>query len=156
MASDTPVSAVMTREVLTLRAEQPIDEAADVLASHGFGAAPVVDAGGKVIGLLRDEDLLVSEARLHVPTVVSLLGAELVWPPSLHRYQHELEQAAGATVGDVMTTDFATVGPDASLEDLATLMHGHDVTHVPVVGGDGKLVGIAARGDLVRFLAERS
>ena len=31
-------------------------------------------------------------------------------------------------------------------------MHEHDVTHVPVVDG-GKVVGIVARGDIVRFLA---
>jgi len=51
-----------------------------------------------------------------------------------------------------MTSEFATVGPDDNLETLATLMHDREVTHVPVVEG-GKLVGIVARGDLVKFLA---
>ena len=47
------------------------------------------------MGLLRDEDLIVSEARLHVPTVISFLGADLVLPSSLHRFEHELKKAAG-------------------------------------------------------------
>jgi CBS domain-containing protein len=51
-----------------------------------------------------------------------------------------------------MTADFARVGPDDSLEALATTMHDRDVTHVPVVEGDA-LVGIVARGDLIRHLA---
>jgi CBS domain-containing protein len=51
-----------------------------------------------------------------------------------------------------MERDFKSVAPSGSLEDVATLMHEHDVTHVPVVDG-GKVVGIVARGDIVRFLA---
>jgi CBS domain-containing protein len=153
MPASTLVSQVMTREVVTLRPDQSVEEAADVLAEKQIGAAPVVDADGKLVGLLRDEDLIVSEARLHVPTVISFLGADLVLPSSLHRFEHELKQAAGATVGDVMTTDFHTVKPDDNLEELATRMHERDVTHLPVVDDDGKLAGIVARGDLVRFLS---
>jgi len=83
MPDTTPVREVMTGDVVTLRPDQPVQEAADVLAGKHIGAAPVVDDSGKVVGLLRDEDLIVSEARLHVPTVISFLGADLVLPPSM-------------------------------------------------------------------------
>lgn len=152
MPDSTTVSSVMSTDVVTLRPDQTVEAAADVLADKSIGAAPVVDADGKLVGLLRDEDLIVSEARLHVPTVITFLGADFVWPASLHRFEHELSQAAGATVADVMETKFPTIAPDATLEDLATIMHGNDITHVPVVDG-GTLVGIVARGDLIRFLS---
>ena len=152
MPATTAVNEVMSPDVVTLRPDQSVEEAADVLAGKKIGAAPVVDADGKLVGLLRDEDLIVSEANLHVPTAISFLGADIVLPSSLHRFEHELKKAAGATVADVMTTEFETVKPDDNLEDLATLMHDRDVTHVPVVD-DGKLAGIVARGDLVRFLS---
>jgi CBS domain-containing protein len=152
MPATTAVSEVMSRDVVTLRPDQSVEEAADVLAGKKIGAAPVVDTDGKLVGLLRDEDLIVSEANLHVPTAISFLGADIVLPSSLHRFEHELKKAAGATVADVMTTEFETVKPDDDLEGLATLMHDRDVTHVPVVD-DGKLAGIVARGDLVRFLS---
>lgn len=152
MPDSTTVSSVMSTGVVTLRPDQTVEEAADVLAGRSIGAAPVVDADGKLVGLLRDEDLIVSEARLHVPTVITFLGADFVWPASLHHFEHELTKAAGATVADVMSTEYPTIAPDATLEDLATLMHDRDITHVPVVD-DGKLVGIVARGDLVRFLS---
>jgi predicted transcriptional regulator len=155
MPDTTPVREVMTRDVVTLRPDQPVQEAADVLAGKAIGAAPVVDAGGKLVGLLRDEDLIVSEARLHVPTVISFLGADLVLPSSLHRFEHELKKAAGASVADVMITDFHVADPDDTLDGVAAEMHDRDVTHVPVVD-DGKLVGIVARGDLVRFLSRTS
>ncbi|HYV59757.1 MAG TPA: CBS domain-containing protein [Acidimicrobiia bacterium] len=155
MPDTTAVREVMTRDVVTLRPDQPVHEAADVLAGKSIGAAPVVDAGGKLVGLLRDEDLIVSEARLHVPTVISFLGADLVLPSSLHRFEHELKKAAGATVADVMITDYHVAKPDDTLDSVAAEMHDRDVTHVPVVDG-GKLVGIVARGDLVRFLSRTS
>src|SRR6266540_3090931 len=155
MPDATPVREVMTRDVVTLRPDQPVAEAADVLAGKKIGAAPVVGADGKLVGLLRDEDLIVSEARLHVPTVISFLGADLVLPSSLHRFEHELKKAAGATVAEVMITEFPVAKPGDTLDGLAAEMHDRDVTHVPVVDG-GKLVGIVARGDLVRFLARTS
>ena len=155
MPDTTPVREVMTGDVVTLRPDQPVQEAADVLAGKQIGAAPVVDDSGKVVGLLRDEDLIVSEARLHVPTVISFLGADLVLPSSLHRFEHELKKAAGSSVGDVMITEFPVAKPDDTLDGLAAEMHDRDITHVPVVDG-GKLVGIVARGDLVRFLSRTS
>ena len=153
MASSTPVTDVMTKDVITLSPDTSLPDAADLLAEKKIGAVPVVDAGGKIVGLLRDEDLLVSEARLHLPTTFAILpGIDITLPGSVRRYDEELKKAASSTVGDVLEKHFKQVGPDSTIEDVATLMHEHDVTHVPVVQ-DGKVVGIVARGDIVRFLA---
>jgi CBS domain-containing protein len=153
MPASTSVRDVMTEEVVTIGPDTTVEAAADLLAEHGYGAVPVVDASGKLVGLLRDEDLLVSEARLHVPTAISFLGAEFVLPGERHRFKEELEKAAAGTVVDLMTTKYPTVKPDDSLEDVATLMWGHDVSHVPVLDDDGHVAGIVARGDVVKFLA---
>lgn len=146
------VADVMTSPVVTLTPETSVTDAADRLAERGFGAMPVVDADGALVGLLSDDDLLVSETALHAPTVISFFSAELVWPPSAHRYEEELKKFVGATVGDVMTTEYTSIASTASIEDLATLMHDKRVTHIPVVD-EGALVGIVARGDLIRHLA---
>jgi len=52
-----------------------------------------------------------------------------------------------------MDVDPVTTSPDATLEDVATVMHDKQVTHLPVLDDDGKVVGIIARGDLVRDIA---
>ncbi|HZJ26691.1 MAG TPA: CBS domain-containing protein [Acidimicrobiia bacterium] len=147
------VREIMTTEVATLRPDQSLAAAADVLADHGIGAAPVVDEAGTVVGLLRDEDLLISEARLHLPTTIAILpGIEFTLPGDAKRYDEELKRAIASTVDGVMEREFPSIGPDGSLEDLATLMHERDVTHVTVLDA-GALVGIATRGDIVRHLA---
>jgi CIC family chloride channel protein len=48
-----------------------------------------------------------------------------------------------------MTSKPFTCSPDDTLERAATLMHEHDVSRLPVTEG-GKLVGIIARGDILR------
>jgi CBS domain-containing protein len=153
MPANATVRDVMTTDVATLAPEDTIQQAADRLAARRVGAMPVVDGAGRLIGLLRDEDLIVSEARLHVPTTISFLGASFTLPGEMKRFEEELHKVAGATVGDVMDDEPPTIAPDATLEDLATLMHERDVTHVPVVDSGGHVVGIVARGDLVRFIA---
>jgi CBS domain-containing protein len=152
MPDTTVVGEIMTRDVVTLEPDQSVPEAADVLAEHHIGAAPVLDDAGNLVGLLRDDDLILSESRLHVPTVIELLGVGAVWPPSEKRWERELKKATASTVGAVMTTEFERVTSTDSIEQVATVMHDKHLSHVPVVD-DGKLVGIVSRGDLVRFLA---
>jgi CBS domain-containing protein len=149
---DATVRTIMTSDVVTLSPDQTVPEAADVLAEHRIGLGVEVVDGGALVGLLRDEDLIVSEAKLHVPTVIEFLGAELVWPRSEKRWEAELKKAAASTVADVMTTDVPTVSPTDRVEAAATLMHDRNASHVCVTDGD-RLVGIVARGDLVRYLA---
>jgi CBS-domain-containing membrane protein len=50
----------MSSEVVTLSTAPRVTEATDVVAGHGVAAAPVVDAAGKLVGMLRDEDLAVT------------------------------------------------------------------------------------------------
>ena len=71
----------------------------------------------------------------------------------VYQLEEELRRVAGAEVRDVMSEDPPTIAADATVEDLATLMHESDVTHVSVVDDEGHVVGIVARGDLVRFIA---
>jgi len=152
MPRDTPVRDVMTTEVITVAPDLSVTDAAKLLTAHQIGAAPVVDTSGHLVGMLFDDDLIVQDARIHFPTTISVLDAYLVLPGSLSKFEHELKKAVGAVVSDVMDAEYDAVGSAETLERAATLMHERNVTHLPVVDS-GRLVGIVARGDLVRALA---
>lgn len=139
----------MTTDVLSLRPEQTVDEAYRALVERGVDGAPVVYDDGTVIGMLTTDDLLVQETRLHYPTVLSLFGGYLELPSSHRKFEAELRKAVGATVEDVMTEKPHTCSEDDTLERAATVMHEQDVSRLPVTR-DGKLVGIVARGDILR------
>lgn len=147
------VSDIMTTSVETISPDTTVAEAADRLAARAFGAFPVVDGAGRLIGLLRDEDLMVAQGSVHVPRMLYVLGAVVPLPGEMKHVEDELHKVAGSTVADVMDAEPVTIGPQESVNDVATLMHELGVTHVPVVDGDGKLLGIVARGDVVRFIA---
>jgi CBS domain-containing protein len=154
MPSTTPVRDIMTTKVITMTPDQSFEAAADVLAEHKIGAVPVVDADGALVGLLRDEDLIVSEGNLHAPTWFNFLGAEFPMPRENKRFEEELKRMTAANVEQLMTTDYQTATPDETIGEVASKMHDADVTHMPVIDADGKLVGIVARGDIVRHLAQ--
>ncbi len=152
MPRNTLVRQVMTTDVLTFRPTDTVDAAARTLSERKLGGAPVVDEDGRVLGLLEDEDLIVQDSRLHVPTVISIFGAYIELPSSLRHFESDLRKAVGATVGDVMDPDAPTCRDDDTLESVATVLHERNASRMPVVDDDGRLVGIVSRGDLVRAI----
>jgi CBS domain-containing protein len=158
MPRTTPVREVMTTDVVVFRPADKIERAARLLSERGIGGAPVVDDDGSLVGLLEDDDLIVQDARLHFPTVISVLGAYLELPSSLARMEKELHKAVGATVGEVMDSEPPSCGPDDTVEAVATVMHERNLSRLPVVDENGKVVGVISRGDLVRdiFAGEAS
>ena len=153
MPGTTLVRDVMSTPVSTLRPDVKVERAADILAEKNVGALPVVDGDGKLLGILRDDDLIASEARVHVPTFINFLGLGMAFPGEMKHLEAELKKIAGATAADVMQTGPPTVTAESTLEDVATIMHDRGVNSLPVVDGDHRVIGIVARADIVRFIA---
>lgn len=149
MLRELPVSELMTTEVLTFSPGDNVQDAMRALLRRDVDGAPVLDDGA-VVGMLSTSDLIVEEARVHLPTVITLLGAYLELPSSKKRLDADMEKALGSTVGEVMTAGARTVAPDATVEEAATIMHEEAVDRIVVVDDSGTLVGIIARGDIVR------
>jgi CBS domain-containing protein len=152
MPRDLAVRTVMTTDVLTFSPDDNVRDAMAQLVDRGIDAGPVVDASGKVVGMLSTGDLIVQETQLHVPTVISLFGAYLELPSAHRHFETDLEKALRSTVAGVMTGEPVTISPDDTVERAATLMHDHNVSRLPVLGEDGNLIGIIARSDIVRAI----
>ena len=152
MLRDMAVREVMTTDVVSFTPDENVETAMKRLVERGVDAGPVVDANGEVVGMLSTGDLIVEEARVHFPTIVNFLGVNITLPFSERKLDASLEKALGATVGEVMTAKPKTVTADNTVEDAATVMHDENVSRLPVVDADGRLVGITARGDIVRAI----
>lgn len=151
LTQDLPVRDVMTTEVITVAPDQTIESAMTLLVDNGVDAAPVVDAGGVVVGVLSTGDLIVQDAAVHAPTVISLFGAYIELPSWRKEFEDDFKKAVGAVVSEVMNDEPVTCGPDDTVERAATLMHDHDASRLPVVE-NGRLVGLIARGDILRAI----
>jgi len=149
MSRQSPVSEIMTTEVLTFSPGDGVGAAMQVLVDREIDGAPVVDGSGTVVGMLSAGDLIVGESKLHFPTVISLLGATLELPSSKRHFDDDLRRVLGSNVGEVMAPDPVTIEVTGTVEEAATLLHSHDIAQIPVVG-DAGLVGIVSRVDILR------
>lgn len=157
MPRNIPVGSIMTTDVLSFTPDTNVQEAMGALVARKIDGAPVLDGDGRVVGMLSTGDLIVQESQVHLPTVISLFGAYLELPSSARKLDEDLEKALGADVGEVMAHEPVTIGADANLESAATLMHDHDVSRLPVVDDDGRLVGLVSRTDILRsIIGERT
>lgn len=152
MLRDRPVRDLMTTDVVTFAPEDDVHGAMRTMIVRDVDAAPVVDADGTIVGLLSTADLIVEEARVHLPTVITLLGAYIELPSSKRKLDADLEKALGSTVGEVMGESAPTIGPDDTVEYAASIMHEQGVDRLPVVDDDDALVGIVSRKDIVRAI----
>jgi len=152
MLRELPVREVMATDVLTFAPGDNVMDAMRTMLVRDVDGAPVVDVDGAIVGLLSTSDLIVEEARVHLPTVITLLGAYIELPSAKKQFDRDVEKALGSTVGEVMSDPAPTLGPDDTVEQAATIMHEQGADRLPVVDDSGAIVGIVARGDIVRAI----
>jgi len=143
------VEDVMTRDVITVSTATPIHEAARLMVEHGVSGLPVIDADGRLAGIISDGDLILRQRR----------RKETPWWHSFftngEQIAREYQRAIGTTVGEVMSRPAVTISPVWGIEVAASILDSRNIRRLPVVL-DGRLVGIVSRADLVRALAASS
>lgn len=135
----TKVRDVMTANVVAVREDAGFKEMVTAMRSHKISAFPVIDAGGQVIGVVSEADLLLKETTPALPQGLTRLAWRL----------RQRSKADGMTAGEVMTRPAVTVSEDAPVAEAARLMQSRLVKRLPVVSTDGTLRGIVSRADLL-------
>jgi CBS domain-containing protein len=145
---------IMTKEIVTVFPETEIAQAAKLLLENHFNGLPVVDQEGKLQGIICQDDLIIQQKKIPIPSFFNLLDG-LIPLSSPQKIEKEVKKIAATTVGEAMTIHPITVEPDTSLEDIATLMVNKNIHTLPVVS-HGKLVGIVGKEDILRTLLPHS
>lgn len=143
---------IMMSPVITIGPDATVRELARILADNKISGVPVVDAAGKLLGVVSEEDLIMQDAELHFPHYIQIFDG-VIYLESVRRFEDRFRKAFAAKVSDVMTVQPVTVKPEATLREVATLMADEDVNRVPVVDDEGHILGIVARGDVIRGIA---
>ena len=142
-------SDVMTRGALTATADGTVEAAARLMLSHRVSGLPVVDAGGAVIGMVTEGDLLrrteIGTERQRGRWLELLLGPGRLAADYVHSHARK--------VGEVMTRDVIAIAPETPLAEAVTLMEQRHVKRLPVID-KGRLVGIVSRANLLSALLE--
>jgi CBS domain-containing protein len=119
---DAPVQDVMTTDVVTAGARDPVGDAAVAMLRGRHSALPVVDGERLLLGVVSEADLLADATARRTGPV---------------------------TVGRVMTAPAVAVPVDATVAQARALLVENGLRTLPVTGADGRLVGVLGRSDLV-------
>ena len=151
----TPVSAIMSKRVKTVDADMGLEAAMDVMVSQDIGHLPVVDRGGKLVGILSKSDL-VRERFLEGDTEtkdVRFPGRHgVTYSPGPGYHEDTLVRR---TVADAMSRQVRTVRADDTVSAAAKEMASHRIHGLPVLGQDSAVVGIVSTFDIVGWVAAR-
>jgi CBS domain-containing protein/nucleotide-binding universal stress UspA family protein len=141
------VEDIMTTDVATVELTSPLHNVVESLIRRGVKAVPVVDAEQHVVGIITGGDLLERGGLRHRLSLVKTLDAE-----TITAQLNELAQSR-QMAQDVMTPEPITISRRTPVSAAARLMAERRFKRLPVVGDDGKLLGVVARLDVLRVIA---
>lgn len=139
---------VMNRRVITVTPDTSIVDAANIMLRQHISGLPVVDATGKLVGIVSEGDFL---RRGEIGTQKKR-GRWLSFLVGPGRGAADFVHAQGRKVGEVMTHEPLTVTEETPLEDIVELMEKNHVKRLPVLRHN-KMVGIITRSNLLQAVA---
>ena len=139
---------IMTRTVVTVAPETTIRDAADIMLRRHVSGLPVIDAAGKLVGIVSEGDFLrrseIGTQRKRGRWLTFILGPGEGATSFVREY--------GRKVSDVMTRDPLTITEDTTLEEIVQTMERNNVKRLPVMRGEA-LAGIVSRANLLQAVA---
>jgi len=126
-----------------------------LLAQTDKGAIPVLDEDRRVVGIVSESDLVLSEEEsdLHLPHYLNIMGG-IVFVGSMKGFEKRLDKAFATKVSELMSADPVVVKDYTSAENVARKIADSHHNHLPVVDEDGRLAGMVTRADALAALVE--
>ncbi len=141
---------IMSREIRSVVLGTSIKELAALFEETRYNALPVVDAAGKLLGTISQNDLIERDKPLHIPTVISIFDWVL-YVESEKKFTDEVQKMAARTVDEIYSPPKATCSLDTPVDQIAALMSDKKAHLVPVIDDD-ELVGVVTRLDIIRSM----
>ena len=139
---------IMTKEVVSVKADTPLLDVAKILAEHNFDGVPVVDDQNHLIGLVTEYDLINKTSAVHLPTLQVVLRN---LPEFRKEEAHFQEEILNLKVTDIMNKEPITLTSDIPYDQVIKLFKDHHrVNPIPVVDKDKKVIGVISRFDVLR------
>lgn len=141
---EQPVRAIMRSGVTTVRPDTPVADLVALLMQRGYRSLPVVDERRKLLGIITDGDLMRRAGLL------TRLGLQDKLTPEQMQMQLSALQGGPQVAEAIMTAPAKTVRAEDKVRQAAAIMAQNGIKRLPVVDGDGRLVGLVSRVDVLR------
>jgi CBS domain-containing protein len=142
---DLAVRDIMETDVPAVYPSDPMESVLKVLRAHELPGIPVINEGGRCVGIITEDDLVISEQEedLHMPHHFQLFGGVVFLGP-MSEFEERVRKAFASTAEDVMTADPVVIEAGARVEEAAELIARTRHNRLPVVE-HGRLVGVVTR-----------
>ncbi|MCW3014995.1 MAG: domain containing rane protein [Solirubrobacterales bacterium] len=149
----TTVEQIMDAEPVTVTPGTDVETVIRLLKQHELPGVPVVNAGGRCVGIITEADLVITDEQGDVSLrhYIELFGG-VIFVESLQHYEDRLRKAFAGTAADLMTEDPETIDAAASVQEAAKVIARTGHNRLPVVE-HGRLVGVVTRVDVLQALA---
>ncbi len=127
------VEEIMTKEIITLKQENTVKEALELLNRHNIRHIPIVNDLNHLVGIISDRDI-----RSAAPSILDENPDSSILEQSLKT---------------IMSSPVITIHPLDFIEDVASIFYDHSIGCVPVVQ-DNKIVGVVTEKDLLYTLIQ--
>ena len=141
---------IMTTEVVTVTTDTSLKDLARKFVETRYSNMPVLDAAGKLVGVISETDLVEQQKPLHIPTVMALFDG-VFYLDSEKSFEEQVSRITATTVGELCNKKPVTCTPETTVREIAALMSKHKVHLLPVVENK-TMVGVVARLDLIRTM----
>lgn len=145
----------MQTKVITIEPEKSIIDAAKLMLEKNINGLPVIDKENKVIGIITQSDLILTQKKFNLPSFFTLLDS-FIPLTSLNKLEEEIKKMSAATVKEAMTQDPYCLSPTDTIEDIAQVMAEKKFHTLPVVDEKKKLLGIVGKADILKALVNES
>lgn len=146
---------IMNADVSSVSPDDEARTAVDLLARTDMGAVAVVDEDRRVVGIVSESDLILSdeESDLHLPHYLNIMGG-IVFVGSMKGFEERLDKAFATRVSELMTPDPIVVHDYEAANRVAKKIADKHHNHLPVVDADGRLAGMVTRADALAALVD--
>ncbi len=143
IAQSVKAEDIMTKTVIAVRPETPVQEAADLMAAKRVSGVPVITEDMLVAGVLSEKDFLARMGPNGPKTFMDVIARCLMARGCAARAIREKK------VADIMTSPAVTVERNTSLLEISGLLKEKKINRVPVTDQQGILIGIVSREDII-------
>ncbi len=135
---------MMTKEVVFVSRDTPLDEVASLMGDRGISGLPVTDDTGRVLGVISEKDFLFRMGEAGPKNFMTVI-ANCLKAKGCIALPIRAKKA-----GDIMSSPAVTVHESSSYFEVADIMAKRGINRVPVIDTESRLMGIITRNDLIR------
>jgi CBS domain-containing protein len=147
---DRTVREMMSKDVVSIHYHETVHDALQLIVENRLAALPVIDGRGHCVGMIATSDLI--DLTLEVDDELSDASKGPATPQWL--LDQFSEGLGHQKIEELMTEDVTNIGPGARLLEATSLMLREQIHHLPVVNGDGTLLGILSTMDILRAVEQ--